>query len=233
MKTAGEILVIRPDSPVEPIDITVDRARPLEIYHIAADGGRQVRLRISEGGRAKVVFAALGGADSRLDYSVALDGANAELELYGFFAAGAGEHCTVRMEVRHNVPDCRSSESVKGVAAGDGYGVFNGLVYVAPDAQRTEAYQQNRNLLLSPKARIETHPQLEIYADDVRCSHGATVGQSDEEQIYYMRQRGIDYAEARRLQTAGFLRDILSHIDDESLREEFSAAVDNKLETLQ
>ena len=91
---------------------------------------------------------------------------------------------------------------------------------MAPDAQRTEAYQQSRNVVLSPTARIQTLPQLEIYADDVKCSHGATVGQMNEEQIYYMRQRGLSEEDARKLQLGGFIRQVLDRVDDEPLREE-------------
>ena len=91
-----------------------------------------------------------------------------------FLAAGQ-EHCVVRLRTNHNVPDCRSNSYIKGVAGGTAVGEFCGLVYVAPDAQRTDAQQQNRNILLSETARITTQPQLEIYADDVKCSHGATV----------------------------------------------------------
>ena len=140
-----------------------------------------------------------------------------QLELYGLFVATEGDRCRVKTEVRHNVPDCVSNQVVKGVADGDGYGLFDGLVYVAPDAQRTDAYQQNRNMLLSDTARIDTLPQLEIYADDVKCSHGATVGQMDQEAIYYMRQRGIDEQQARRLQLAGFIGDLVMQCGCEEL----------------
>jgi Fe-S cluster assembly protein SufD len=116
---------------------------------------------------------------------------------------------------------------VKGIAKDNGVGTFDGLVYVAPDAQRTEAYQQSRNMLLSRTARIHTNPQLEIYADDVRCSHGATVGNIDDDAIYYMRQRGLSEEQARKLQVGGFLRDVLGHIDDEAIREEFELKVEN------
>ena len=147
------------------------------------------------------------------------------MELYGLFVAGTGDRCRIKNEVRHNVPDCVSNQVVKGIADGEGYGLFDGLVYVAPDAQHTEAYQQSRNVLLAPTARIQTQPQLEIYADEVKCSHGATVGQMNEEQIYYMRQRGLSEDDARRLQLGGFVQEIVDKVSDEALREEFERVV--------
>lgn len=195
---------------------------PLRLYQLCGEGDHTTVIRLREGARAKVVFAALDGGDCSFTFRVEFDGSGAELELYGLFVAGTGDRCRVRTDVRHNVSDCVSNQVVKGVATGEGYGLFDGLVYVAPDAQRTEAYQQSRNVLLGPKARIQTQPQLEIYADDVKCSHGATVGQMEQEQIYYMRQRGLSEEEARRLQLEGFMQEILDRIESEHTREEFA-----------
>ena len=146
-----------------------------------------------------------------------------------FLAAGQ-EHCVVRLRTNHNVPDCRSNSYIKGVAGGTAVGEFCGLVYVAPDAQRTDAQQQNRNILLSETARITTQPQLEIYADDVKCSHGATVGQMDSEAILYMRQRGLSEAQARGLQIEGFVGDVVRRCGIEPLCEAAMEAVVAKLE---
>ena len=140
------------------------------------------------------------------------------------------EHCVVRLRTNHNVPDCRSNSYIKGVAGGTAVGEFCGLVYVAPDAQRTDAQQQNRNILLSETARITTQPQLEIYADDVKCSHGATVGQMDSEAILYMRQRGLSEAQARRVQIEGFVGDVVRRCGIEPLCEAAMEAVVAKLE---
>ena len=206
---------------------SVGAGEQLELYQLCGGGDHDLVIRLAEGARAKVVFAATEGAESNYNYRVELDGAGAELELYGLFVCSEGRRCNIRTNVRHNVADCRSNQVVKGIASADGVGTFDGLVYVAPDAQRTEAYQQSRNMLLSRQARIHTNPQLEIYADDVRCSHGATVGNIDDDAIYYMRQRGLDEEQARRLQVSGFLRDVLGHIDDEAIREEFELKVEN------
>ena len=106
--------------------------------------------------------------------------------------------------------DCRSHTQIKGVATGKSHGSFAGLVYVAPDAQRTDSVQSSRNITVG-EARIETMPQLEIYADDVKCSHGATVGQMNDDAILYMRQRGLSLADAKRLQIEGFVDDVVLH----------------------
>lgn len=171
--------------------------------------------------RLKVVFVAASEGDVAYDYNIDLSEEGASAEVYGLMVAGEGAKARVKTEMRHNAPRCHSDQKVRGVASGNGYGLFEGLVYVAPDAQQTEAYQQSRNVLLSPEARIQTQPQLEIYADDVKCSHGATVGQMNEEQIYYMRQRGLSESDARRLCLGGFMQEILEKIEDEALRAEF------------
>ena len=124
---------------------------------------------------------------------------------------------SVKLRTAHNAADCRSDSYVKGVAGGQAVGEFCGLVYVAPGAQRTDARQQSRNILLSETARITTQPQLEIYADDVKCSHGATVGQMDADAVLYMRQRGLSEAQARRLQIEGFVGDVVTRCGIEPL----------------
>ena len=134
------------------------------------------------------------------------------------------------MRVSHNVPDCSSRSLVKGVAGGEATGAFQGLVYVAPGAQRTDAQQTSRNVELSTGARIVAKPQLEIYADDVKCTHGATVGQMDDEAILYMRQRGLSEAQARGVQIEGFVGDVVRRCGIEPLCEAAMEAVVAKLE---
>ena len=168
-------------------------------------------IRQQAGSRCETHFVDLGGGTARINSRTDLIGPGAESQLYGLYLHTGSEKCDMDVAINHLVPDCRSYELVKGVASGEALGSFSGQVYVAPDAQRTEASQQNRNLLLSDTARIYTKPRLEIYADDVKCSHGATVGQLDDDAIYYMRQRGIGVEEARRLQLDGFVDDILGH----------------------
>lgn len=193
----------------------------VELYQLCSHGSHSVTLHLAEGAKAKVVFVAAAEGKVGYDYRIALNGEGASAEVYGVMVAGEGAEVRVHTDMRHNAPRCHSDQQVRGVASGNGYGLFEGLVYVAPDAQQTEAYQQSRNILLAPTARIQTQPQLEIYADDVKCSHGATVGQMNEEQIYYMRQRGLSEEDARRLQLGGFMQEILDKIEDEALRAEF------------
>ena len=153
-------------------------------------------------------------------------------ELDGLFLAADKEHCEVGVRVSHNVPDCSSRSLVKGVAGGEATGAFQGLVYVAPGAQRTDAQQTSRNVELSTGARIVAKPQLEIYADDVKCTHGATVGQMDDEAILYMRQRGLSEQQARRLQMEGFVAAIAAHCAVEPLCEELYRRIVAKLERM-
>jgi Fe-S cluster assembly protein SufD len=123
------------------------------------------------------------------------------------------------------VPDCRSREVFKGVLDGKGRGVFQGKIIVRRDAQRTDGYQLNRALMLSRTAEIDSKPELEIYADDVKCSHGATVGEIDAEALFYLRSRGIDERAARAMLVEAFLREALEEVADEAVRDEFEAAV--------
>lgn len=157
---------------------------------------------------SRCVLCDSGCALSRYNLRTDLNAPCAQSELFGLYIVTGSQHADIAVNMRHNAPECKSGEVVKGIAADDAVGVFSGLVYVAPDAQKTDASQLNRNILVSETARIYTEPQLEIYADDVKCSHGATVGQLDDEAVYYMRQRGISLQEARRLQLSGFVNDI-------------------------
>lgn len=174
------------------------------------DGCRSaVALQQAAGSRFAMTAVVAGSAQT--EFTAELNGVDAEYSFGGVLLAGAGDKSAVRMRVAHNSAGCRSESIVKGVASADGCGRFEGLVYVAKDAQQTDARQTSRNLLIGGEARITTLPQLEIYADDVKCSHGATVGQMDADAILYMRQRGISEAVARRLQVEGFMADVVMH----------------------
>lgn len=185
---------------------------------------------IIQSGGSRCFVTCVSTAEAIADYTVDLNGRDAENTLRAAFIAGGDERARVGVRVNHNSGDCRSDSLIKGVAGGRAEGEFVGLVYVAPDAQRTDARQTSRNIVLGGEARITTKPQLEIYADDVKCSHGATVGQLDSDAVMYMRQRGLSLSQARRLQLEGFVRDIVAAADetDEALAEELTL----KLETL-
>ena len=186
-------------------------------------------IRQAEGSQCDIVAAELGGGFRRMSWNTELAGRGSRARLWGLFVDTDTDHTDREVRVHHAVPECCSYESVKGIASGRGSGAFSGHVYVAPDAQHTEAVQVSRNLLVGEAARIYARPQLEIYADDVKCSHGATVGQLDREAVYYMRQRGLSLAEAERLQIEGFVEDILAHSPEEPVRSFMEGLVAAKL----
>jgi Fe-S cluster assembly protein SufD len=154
----------------------------------------------------------LGGSLVRNDVEVVLDDEAAESTLNGLYAVRGHQHVDNRTCIDHAKPHGTSHQLYKGVLDGHSTGVFNGKIIVRPDAQKTDAIQSNKNLLLSEHADINTKPQLEIDANDVKCTHGATVGQIDEEAVFYLRSRGIGYAEARALLTYAFAADILERV---------------------
>ena len=161
-----------------------------------------------------------------------LEGRGAENHTNGLTIAGEQEHLDFATDIEHIASDCTSYQLFKGLAADGGTSVFSGRIYVAQDAQRTQAFQQNNNLLLSDDAHVYAKPQLEIYADNVKCSHGATVGQLDPEAIYYMRQRGIGLEDARRLQMYGFVLDVLGESRVQEMNELFDREIASKIEGL-
>lgn len=198
-----------------------------EVY--LAEAFAEVRISQASGSRCRIVTAELRSAN--VAYRINLEGRGAENELSAVFVASDSEHCTIDLTTNHLVSDCKSDSLVKGVASGRSTGEFRGLVYVAPDAQRTDAQQQSRNIEIGD-AHIVTMPQLEIYADDVRCSHGATVGQLDDDAILYMRQRGLNEKDAWRLQTEGFVNDVANRCDVEEVAEMLAEEIAAKLERL-
>ena len=162
---------------------------------------------------------AFGGGITRIDVNADLTGSGASVALNGLFMADGNQHIDHHTRIRHLVGNTHSSENYKGIADGNGRGVFNGKIYVAENAQKIEALQSSKNLLLSDGAEIDTKPELEIYADDVKCAHGATVGQLDENAYFYLRSRGIDMDTARSILTFAFAADIAAGITIDGLRE--------------
>ena len=189
-------------------------------YHVAA-----LEAQLAAGASFHSLAVSLGARLARHDIDVTLDHEHARCSLDGLFVANGRQHVDFHTNVEHAAPRCESNEYYKGIAGGRGRGVFNGRVHVHPDAQKTEAHQTNRNLLLSRSAEIDTKPQLEIHADDVKCSHGATIGQLDEQMLFYMRSRGIPESAARGMLTYGFARDVVDRIARSELREAIGAAV--------
>ena len=195
-------------------------------YHLTA-----LQVMQQEASRYLHCTAALGGAWSRTGITLTFAGAHAVAELDGLYLAGEGQLNDVHLDIRHQVPDCQSRETFKGILDGRGRAVFDGRVLVAKDAQRTDARLSNDNLMLSRNAEVDTKPQLEIYADDVRCSHGTTVGQLDDDMLFYLRSRGIDGGEARRILCLGFAGEILERFDTEGLHQRAQRLLSERLAT--
>jgi len=168
---------------------------------------------------------ATGAALSRTNVYTTLAGDAAEAVMNGLYMVDGKQHVDHQTSIEHVAPNCPSHELYKGILDGRSHGVFNGKVYVHPEAQKTDGKQSNNNLLLSAEARIDTKPQLEIFADDVKCTHGATVGRLDETALFYMRSRGISPSEARRLLTYAFAADVLEKIELEPLKQALEAQV--------
>jgi Fe-S cluster assembly protein SufD len=160
----------------------------------------------------------VGDALARNQLDVMLDEEGASCVLDGLYAPSGRQHIDNHTMIDHRKPHCTSKQLYKGVLADRSHAVFNGKVVVRPGAQKTDAQQTNRNLLISNDAAVDTKPQLEIFADDVKCSHGATVGQLDEDAYFYLLSRGIPAQRARALLTYGFASDLLERVQIEPLR---------------
>jgi Fe-S cluster assembly protein SufD len=170
-------------------------------------------------------YIGLGGGLVRNEVRVVLDGEGCETTVNGLYMASGAQHLDNFTVIDHAKPHCASHELYKGILDGKAHGVFNGKIFVRQDAQKTDAKQTNQTLLLSDDATINTKPQLEIFADDVKCTHGATVGQLDADAIFYLRSRGLGHAEARALLTFAFANDIVSRLKVAPLREQLEAAL--------
>jgi Fe-S cluster assembly protein SufD len=171
----------------------------------------------------------LNGNFVRNNLNIVLNGQYAEAFMYGLYMPNGRQHVDNHTLVDHAMPNSYSSELYKGILDDNGTGVFNGKIFVRPDAQKTNAYQSCKNVVLSPGASMNTKPQLEIYADDVKCSHGTTTGQLNDEALFYMRSRGIPKDEARTLLLYAFAQDVLSQIKIEPIREYLNQVVTQKL----
>ena len=187
---------------------------------------RDLSLKLAAGEQRRLVVISL---QESADYHIAVDltGADSRVEIYGLSMGGA-----IHTEVRHLVPDTSSQQLVKFILPAEKHGSFFGQLYIAPDAQRTDAGQVNRNLLLDPSATMSTKPQLEIYADDVRAGHGASTGMLDLSALYYMAQRCIDPVTAKKLLIGAFAAEVLDGMEDTALRDSVATEFDEVLQRL-
>jgi len=189
-------------------------------------------VRVDAKGHYSISTTTLDGALIRNEVKVSLAGPEAHAELNGVYLLNGTTHCDNHTYIGHDVPDCTSDELYKGIVAGKGTSVFNGKVYVKQDAQRTRAYQSNANILLGDDAKVYTKPELEIYADDVKCSHGCTIGRLDEKGLFYLRSRGVSEAEARKLMAHAFITEVVERVQNEEWKAVLTALIDNKLAKL-
>lgn len=166
----------------------------------------------------------------RNNLEVVLNGSATETHLLGLYLVADNQLTDNHTAIHHKFPNCDSNEIYKGVLLGNGKAVFNGKVFVERPAQKTNAFQQNNNLLLSNKAQVFAKPQLEIFADDVKCSHGCTVGQFDPESLFYLRARGISEDSARKLLVEAFMFDVTQKIENGAIKEYVQALIYNKME---
>lgn len=173
----------------------------------------------------------LGGAISRHDINVKFNAEGGEAFVDGLYMLNGSQHADTHSIIDHQVPNCTSHQNYKGVLNDKSRAVFNGKVFVRENARGTDARQSNKNLLLSNEARVDTKPQLEIFNDDVKCAHGATVGQLEEEELFYLLTRGLPETLAKNLLTYGFAEEIITKIGIESIKMELDVAVLHRLKT--
>jgi len=219
------------------VDIELGRGATLDLYRLQHLGARtfhteRIDARVGADSRLLVRDATLGSTLARLDLVATLEGKNAAVEATGLFLADGSRHLDTQLRVDHQAPATTSLQEYRGIAAGRGRGVFNTKVVVHPGAQKTNARQSSRNLLLTTGAEIDTKPELEIYADDVQCGHGATTGQLDANALFYLRSRGISATEARRLLTRAFAASVLARMDLDGYAAVVHAALDARLDAL-
>lgn len=215
-------------------EIHVGESANVEYYKVQVEsdnawhiGTTQVRMLDKSHFYAATVT--LNGGFIRNNLNIEIDGQYCEAYMYGLYLPNGAQHIDNHTLADHRQPNSYSNELYKGVLLDQSVGVFNGKVFVRPDAQKTNAYQSCKNVVLSPGAKMNSKPQLEIFADDVKCSHGTTTGQLDDEALFYLRSRGIPHKEALGLLTFAFCEDVLSNIRIDSIREYLERIVAKKL----
>ncbi len=204
-------------------EVTVTRGANLTHYKVQREGLRSyhvgtIEVKQAQDSHYQSFSFATGAALSRTNIYTSLDGENCGATLNGLYMIAGEQHCDHQTAIVHAQPNCFSRELYKGVLDDRSHGVFNGKVYVHPIAQKTDGKQTNKTLLLSETAKADTKPQLEIFADDVKCTHGATIGQIDQQALFYMKSRGIDAVTATQLLTYAFAADVLETIELEPVK---------------
>ncbi|HKS56123.1 MAG TPA: Fe-S cluster assembly protein SufD [Steroidobacteraceae bacterium] len=217
-------------------EIEVGAGASVQHYRIQQESTRafhigHVNVRVQQDGRYASHDFTLGASLARLNLGTILEGPGAHVDLRGLLAPLAGQHLDSHTTIDHAAPHTTSDENYRGIAGERGRGVFNGKVIVRPGAQKTDARQSSRNLLLAAGAEIDTKPELEIYANDVKCSHGATTGQLDAAALFYLRSRGLDETAARTLLIRAFAESIVTSIGPLAVRSHLEKLLDERYGT--
>ncbi|ADB36239.1 Fe-S cluster assembly protein SufD [Spirosoma linguale] len=215
-------------------EIVLDRDARMQYYKVLNETAKAyhigtTQVHQSDNSHFYSASITLNGHFVRNNLNIVLNGQHAEAFMYGLYMPNGRQHVDNHTLVDHAMPNSYSNELYKGILDDNSTGVFNGKIFVRPDAQKTNAYQSCKNVVLSPGASMNTKPQLEIYADDVKCSHGTTTGQLNDEALFYMRSRGIPKDEARTLLLYAFSQDVLSQIKIQPIREYLEGVVREKL----
>ena len=215
-------------------DVRLEEGAQLRHYRITQEGDRAQHIGCVsvDQERDSSFFShcvSLGGGLARIDIDARLRGSGAHAALHGLYVATGKKHVDHHTRIDHIAPHTSSDEQYRGVLNQYGHGVFNGKIVIHKDAQHTEAHQSNDNLLLSPNASIDTKPELEIYADDVQCSHGATIGRMDEEMLFYLRSRALDEHDARSLLVFAFAEKVIRNIPDAPIRQKLEHTLSGQL----
>lgn len=216
------------------VQIVVENSAELTHYRVQKESAEAFHYGVTEvtlgkDSRYDSTNINIGSALSRHDIDLKFTAEGGEAWVDGLYMLGGSQHADTHSIIDHTVPNCTSHQNYKGVLNDSSRAVFNGKVFVRENAHGTDAQQSNKNLLLSNDARVDTKPQLEIFNDDVKCSHGATVGQLEEEELFYLRTRGLPENLARNLLTYGFAEEIINKIGIESIKKELDEAVLNRL----
>jgi Fe-S cluster assembly protein SufD len=215
-------------------EVVVGEGAWAELYRVQQEGPQSFQVATTHSRQERDSYlglhvVTLGAALARHDINAVLDGPGAELILNGLYLLGGAQHADHHTVIDHAQPHCASHEFFNGVLAERAHGVFTGRIIVRPGAQRTDSKQTNNNLLLSTEARADSQPQLEIYADDVKCTHGSTVGPIDQMQLYYLRSRGLSPEAARSILTYGFGAEILDRMRHPDVRDRLDRLVRARL----
>jgi Fe-S cluster assembly protein SufD len=218
------------------VDVSVGRGARLSHYRIQRESAdafhiATTKATVDRDASYETTSINLGGLLSRHDVAVTFKDEGGHCAVDGLYLIGADQHADTHSVIDHASPHCTSRQLYKGVLDGKSHAVFNGKVFVRHGAQQTDAQQTNKNLLLSEEARVDTKPQLEIFADDVKCAHGAAVGQLNEDEVFYLESRGINPALARNVLTYGFAEEVIERIRIDSIRNELNEVVLGRLHT--